>query len=632
MNSPARPRKVRLFFLLLVCGSLMVIWAGYFISLYVIRVNALNDLKSAAQTESILLEDHASRTLDTVSDRLNSLSAFAEPGEFYRSPHSSQALDNLIYGDRMVRSLSLVDGSGRVISSSSPKNLGVKLPLGLMRNTLSVPEPGNVRFGPVLPYRDLEQLALGQVSDHVKLWLISRSFSQGRKNYQWVAVVNPGLFENLWARVDKREVLGIALFSYRGEPITGLNLSLQEQSLLLPGLLQQSEGESHGYFETGPHHRYFVAFRASVNHPFLLVVAGDRQALYDNLSRRNRKFLFIPLALSLVTLLAVGLLYRGYKGYESTAREMANQNRAVSAHLMVSEASPEGRIIAVNDALLAASGYSREEVIGQTHRLFNSGFHDKGFYENLWATINAGRIWKGTLRNARKDGQFYWVSATIVPFTDVWGEITRFVAFYTDITDAISISQKLESERRLRAELTKIHQDLVGIAHTDPLTGLPNRRAFESYIAEAMGMSRQLAKPLSLLMLDLDHFKEVNDTHGHVAGDEILRTVSRRWAKLVRSSDMVARLGGEEFCMLLPNADLGRAKEIAGEVLSVTRVPVIWTGGDSSRAIRVTVSVGLASLVPDSETSVERLMALADAALYEAKRSGRNRTSCAQDG
>ncbi|MDE1982722.1 MAG: GGDEF domain-containing protein [Betaproteobacteria bacterium] len=220
----------------------------------------------------------------------------------------------------------------------------------------------------------------------------------------------------------------------------------------------------------------------------------------------------------------------------------------------------------------------------------------------------------------------------MVPFTDVWGKITRFVAFYTDITDAISISQRLESERRLRAELTQIHQDLVSIANTDPLTKLPNRRAFESYIGEALEKSRQHAKPLSLLMLDLDKFKDVNDTHGHAAGDEILRTVSRRWARLVRSSDMVARLGGEEFCMLLPNADRGRAKEIAGEILSVTRVPVEWSVEGQPRPIRVTVSIGLASLVPEAGTTVEGLLELADSALYEAKREGRDRVVCAREG
>lgn len=632
MNDQIHPRKSRLFFLVLLLGSLLLIWAGYFISLQAVRVNALNDLKSNARTEAILLEDHASRTLDTVSDRLNALSALSEAGDLYKGSQSSPTLDSLIYGDRMVRSLSLVDNGGRVVASSAPKNVGTKLPPDLMRQMMSGTDRGSVQFGPVLPYRDLDDLARGQASDHVKLWLISRAATYGRKGYQWVAVVNPGLFENLWSRVDKREVLGIGLFSYRGEPITSINLTDQEQSLLQALLAKRNETSAHGYFETGPDERYFVSYRASINHPFLLVVAGDRQALYTQLARRNRHFLLIALALSCITVLAVGVLYRGYRSYERTAREMANQNRAISAHLMVSEADPQGNIVAVNDAFLAVSGYRREEVMGQTHRLFNSGFHDKAFYENLWNTLNAGQIWKGTLRNRKKDGQLYWVSATIVPFTDVWEKTTRFVAFYTDITDAISISQRLESERQLRIELAQIHQDLVSIANTDSLTKLPNRRAFESYIGEALEKSRQHAKPLSLLMLDLDKFKEVNDTLGHVAGDEILRTVSRRWARLVRSSDMVARLGGEEFCMLLPNANRMRAKEIASEILSVTRVPVEWSVEGQPRLIQVTVSVGLASLVPDAGTTAEGLMELADSALYQAKRDGRDRVVCAQTG
>jgi len=142
-------------------------------------------------------------------------------------------------------------------------------------------------------------------------------------------------------------------------------------------------------------------------------------------------------------LLAAGLLllYRWYLRYEASVIEMRNQSLAIGEHVMVSEADATGRIIDVNDSFLRACGYARHEVVGQDHRMFNSGRQPPELYRELWETISAGRIWRGTLRNRAKSGAFYWVSATIIPFKDAWGRTLRHVALYSDISGAVTAAR-----------------------------------------------------------------------------------------------------------------------------------------------------------------------------------------------
>jgi diguanylate cyclase (GGDEF)-like protein/PAS domain S-box-containing protein len=272
------------------------------------------------------------------------------------------------------------------------------------------------------------------------------------------------------------------------------------------------------------------------------------------------------------------------------------------------------------------TGYPEAELIGQDHRILNSGYHPAEHYERLWRTISAGQIWKGMFRNRDKAGSHYWVNATIVPFTDAWGKVTRHVCLGSDISDAIKLSEQLENERRLRSELARLNATLLTHANTDPLTGLSNRRGFDHFAQEALAASRQLARPMSVLMLDLDHFKQVNDTHGHAAGDAVLQEMARRWSGLIRGSDLLARLGGEEFCLLLPNTTSRQARQVAEKLRQACAAsPVEWSSGEMQQRLAVTVSIGLA-LVTDAATMDQRLRQ-ADEAMYQAKHEGRNRVS-----
>lgn len=330
--------------------------------------------------------------------------------------------------------------------------------------------------------------------------------------------------------------------------------------------------------------------------------------------------------LSLCSLILVGYLFHWYSRYESSATELANQLRAVGAHLIVSESDPDGTITHVNQAFIDTSGYSREEIIGKNHRMFNSGFYPKDFYRNLWTTVSAGHIWRGTFKNVTKGRNTYWLQATIVPFKDVWGRVSRYVALYTDITDAIARAESAERERRLRENLARINEELSSDVNTDKLTGLPNRRAFAAFADRILKVEREGVRPVSVLMIDLDFFKVINDSYGRDAGDDVLIELSRRWEKFVRSSDMLARIGGEEFCVLLNDATSDQAMIVAEKLrLAAAAHPVIYQCLPAGRQqIPVTVSIGIATATTVSAVLVDDIMQLADAALYEAKNTGRD--------
>ncbi|MBX9721757.1 MAG: GGDEF domain-containing protein, partial [Candidatus Obscuribacterales bacterium] len=194
--------------------------------------------------------------------------------------------------------------------------------------------------------------------------------------------------------------------------------------------------------------------------------------------------------------------------------------------------------------------------------------------------------------------------------------------------EAILTSERVNHERSLRKELSKKNRELVVDANTDPLTGLPNRRAYEEFRKTAIKQARTNTQPISILMLDLDKFKDVNDTYGHAVGDQVLQEVAHRWSKKMRASDILARIGGEEFTVLLPQTTLAQAELVAEKFRDViSRTPITLDLGDGKLlTIDATVSIGLASTDRIiNEAGLDMLMKQADDALYQAKRKGRNR-------
>lgn len=252
-------------------------------------------------------------------------------------------------------------------------------------------------------------------------------------------------------------------------------------------------------------------------------------------------------------------------------------------------------ITAVSSAFEKVSGYTKEELIGKKINVIRHPDTFKETHEELWKTIENGKEWHGELKNRDKEGQEYWLEESIIPIKDEQETITSYISVGIDIT------AKKELER---------------ISIIDKLTGVFNRRQLDQCIHHEVEKASRYHRPLSLMMIDIDHFKKVNDTYGHQIGDYALVAVSKILSENIRSSDVLGRFGGEEFVILCPEADKDEAAELGEKLRHQVESFRFETIGN------LTISIGISDLKADM--SNEELLYKADIALYKAKNGGRN--------
>ncbi|MGZ5052119.1 MAG: EAL domain-containing protein [Methylobacter sp.] len=269
--------------------------------------------------------------------------------------------------------------------------------------------------------------------------------------------------------------------------------------------------------------------------------------------------------------------------------------------IMVTDA--DNNILRVNHAFSQITGYSAEEVINQNPRILKSGLQDHTFYEAMWKSIKLTGNWEGQIWNRRKNGDIYPELITITAVKNSDNIVTNYVAVFNDIT--LTQAATAEIER---------------LAFYDPLTSLPNRRLLMDRLQHSIHVDRRDGKQLALLMLDLDRFKAVNDSLGHLAGDDLLQQVAGRISSRLREVDMVARLGGDEFVILLECiAQPEDAAQVAEDIIAELSKQFCLSQHDN---VQIGASVGI-SLYPQHGDNPEILMDHADAALYQAKDAGR---------
>ncbi|WNS73981.1 EAL domain-containing protein [Bacillus sp. DTU_2020_1000418_1_SI_GHA_SEK_038] len=263
----------------------------------------------------------------------------------------------------------------------------------------------------------------------------------------------------------------------------------------------------------------------------------------------------------------------------------------------------KSRIISVNPAFEIVTGYIKEEVVGKNPNILQSGIHDAQFYNNMWKQIYENGYWKGEIWNKRKNGDVFLEWITISSIKDENGYITNFVAVFSDITD------RKHAEDQLRY-----------LAHNDSLTGVANRYSLNKRLEGLIHTAKKYNQQLAVLFLDLDRFKQINDTLGHNYGDMLLKKVSERLKGLLKNKDMIARLGGDEFVIVLPN--LKHPKE-AVHIAQMIIESFTKSFHLNTQEVYVSTSIGI-SLYPFDGTDIEKLLRTADKAMYEAKNGGRN--------
>lgn len=293
-----------------------------------------------------------------------------------------------------------------------------------------------------------------------------------------------------------------------------------------------------------------------------------------------------------------------------TARKMAEEElrqaaivyNASSEGIMVCDA--ETRILAVNRAFTALTGYEEDEAVGNDPRILKSGRQDAEFYREMWKSINETGQWRGELWNRKKCGEEFAEMLSINTIYDAEGRPYRRIGVFSDIT------ARKQSEELIWSQ-----------ANYDFLTGLPNRRLFIDRVDQEIRKASRQKGRFAVFFVDLDRFKEVNDTLGHHVGDELLKEAAGRIQKAVRMSDTVGRMGGDEFTVLLSDVhDPGASEKVAQTILGLLEQP-FHLGGEE---IYISGSIGIA-VYPDDAQSVDELFKCADQAMYVSKEKGRNR-------
>jgi len=265
---------------------------------------------------------------------------------------------------------------------------------------------------------------------------------------------------------------------------------------------------------------------------------------------------------------------------------------------------PLGRIVDTNPSFTHLTGYERADVIGQTMGILKSGRHDAEFSRAMWAQLLEVGRWSGEVWNRRRDGRIIAERLQISSVKDKQGEITHFVGTFTDITSLMDAQAHLEK-----------------LASFDSLTGLPNRGLLADRLKQSLSQAQRRDRLLAICFLDLDGFKAVNDTHGHEAGDALLREVAQRLSTTVRSGDTVARMGGDEFVLLLSDIkDVDELETALHRVLLAVATPYDLSG----RPAQISTSIGV-TLYPFDDGDPDTLLRHADQAMYRAKQDGRNR-------
>lgn len=265
----------------------------------------------------------------------------------------------------------------------------------------------------------------------------------------------------------------------------------------------------------------------------------------------------------------------------------------------------DGTIMDVNDAFTAITGYTRDEVIGKTPRILNSGRQPQEYYAAMWSSLIENGYWYGEIWNRRKNGQVYAEMLTISAVTNDKGIPQHYVALFSDISEA------KEHENNLQK-----------IAYYDSLTALPNRVLLADRLHQAMSQAQRRTQLLAVVFLDLDGFKNINDTHGHNIGDQMLIALSERMKHTLREGDTLARIGGDEFVAILGDlVDSAEIDPIIGRLLVAAAQPVKL--GDLS--LCVSASLGITFYPQSQESNADLLLRQADQAMYQAKLAGKNR-------
>jgi len=345
---------------------------------------------------------------------------------------------------------------------------------------------------------------------------------------------------------------------------------------------------------------------------FFLDKKEDKSSFIYNLLH-NKYFKISFITLSLFVFLFLLLEYRMQKLLKKKTAEIKLKNEIFDKNICSANVSTLGVITFVSDAYCKLSGYRSDELVGEEFRKVRDTQTPKKFYQDLWITIISGHNWSGEIKNIKKNGDPYWINVVISPVFDKDNNILSFNSIVHDIT-----AQKIlhEFNDKLQEEVKKKTLELEKLATTDKLTGINNRVKIDENLQRSYKYFVEHQENFAIIIVDIDFFKKVNDTYGHLVGDEILIEVTQIILKNIRKSDILGRWGGEEFMVILANTDIKSSVTIAQDIRKAIETYSF------SRVQNLSISAGVSDIL--SCSSLHNIIQQADTFLYKAKESGRN--------
>jgi len=304
------------------------------------------------------------------------------------------------------------------------------------------------------------------------------------------------------------------------------------------------------------------------------------------------------------------VFYRSTKLHEQKDKEIERINKDLDELVIYSKTDVMGKITYVSSAMEEMSGYTKEELLGKDHNIFRHEKMPKEFFKNLWETILEKNIFEGEVLNRGKDGKEYWVRITITPDLDANGNIISFHSHRVNITDQKALQEN-------RQELLIAYEKLEKLSVMDTLTKIYNRAKLDTIMSERFESFNRYGHSFSLILIDIDHFKSVNDNYGHLVGDETLKSVTKIVSAEIRETDIFGRWGGEEFMVVCEETGIDDAYKVAQKIRIAVEQHSFETIGHK------TISIGISEI--KKNMSIHDFIKNADDALYYAKENGRNR-------
>ncbi len=562
---------------------------------------------------AVAYEEHVVRTLAGLDSAL--LIVRQEYRRLGSGMSISRYIDEGIIDERLSSSISITDERGNVLLSSRP---------------LPVAGYGEFEFFRVHQQRrgrDALHVGVPVSGKLSEAWQIplSRPWLKADGSFGGVVVlsVDPGYFARFYRKIDlgaQGLVMLAGLDGVSRARRVGNVLSFGEDSGDSTLLREQARSEFGSFISLGGVDgvQRFVSYRTLADYPLVVAVGASRSEVLADVTRNRNRDYFVAALITMVIFVFTTALVVAVQRQERSAINLATSEarfRATfeQAAIGICHSSLERRYIAVNRTFCDMLGYSRQELIGMpVWEIIHP--EDRGDEPQFRDKLLSGEIESHAAekRYVRKDGRVIWVNRTVSLVRDYAGEPLYFLRVVEDVT-----------------ERKRLEHELQALAATDSLTGLPNRRSFMTRLEEEYARLRRFdTQQVAVLMLDLDYFKRINDTYGHAAGDEVLRQVATLIREEPRRVDLCARLGGEEFAMILAGASPDAAREFAERLRrKIAAAAIVFEG----KALAVTVSIGVAAMRPGDE-SADVALFRADAALYRAKDAGRNQVRLADDG